>query len=157
MWKTRTLRRKAQRRQGGLNVQPRWSWEFRGERPTMIPRLTENDAKSPFSSLLRRRLLRSEGSRPVPRNVYISKADLETYGYTSGCIGCRSILKGGSRQGHSVACRARVEDLLRGSDKFEKSQQRVNEFLEKAIIESEHKTKRRRLRAHRTNRCRCLV
>ena len=41
-----------------------------------------------------------------------------------------------------------MEDLLRGSDKFEKSQQRVNEFLEKAIIESEHETKRRRLRAH---------
>ena len=36
-----------------------------------------------------------------------------------------------------------MEDLLRGSDKFEKS-----EFLEKAIIESEHDTKRRRLGAH---------
>ena len=32
-------------------------------------------------------LLRSERSRPVPRNVYISKADLETYGYTSGASG----------------------------------------------------------------------
>ena len=38
---------------GELNVQLRLSWEFRGERPTMIPRLTENDAKSPFSSLVR--------------------------------------------------------------------------------------------------------
>ena len=63
--------------------------------------------------------------------------DLETQGYTSGCIGCRSILKGSSRQGHSLAC-----------DKFEKSQQRVNEFLEKASIESEHETKRRRMGAH---------
>ena len=41
-----------------------------------------------------------------------------------------------------------MEDSLRGSDKFEKSQQRVNEFPEKAIIESEHETKRRRLGAH---------
>ena len=103
----------------------------------MIPRLTGERREVTLLEPVEKELLRSEGSRPVPRNVYISKADLETHGCTSGCIGCCSILKCSSRQGHSLAC-----------DKFKKSQQRVNEFLEKASIESEHETKRRRLRAH---------
>ena len=83
--------------------------------------------------------VQSEWSSPVPRNVHIAKKDLETHGYTSGCIGCRSILVGGRRQGHSPACRARMEELLRGTDKFERTQQRVIEFVEKATIASDAK------------------
>ena len=58
-----------------------------------------------------RESVQSEWSRPVPRNVHIAKKDLETHGYTSGCIGCRSILVGGCRQGQSPACRARMAEI----------------------------------------------
>ena len=151
VWKTRTIRRKPS--------EDRWTqraaelvvgvpWRTSDDDPKIDGERREVTVLEP----VQKELLRSEGSRPVPRSVYISKADLETHGYTRGCIGCRSIFKGGSRQGHSAACRARMEASVRGSDKFEKSQQRVNEFLEKAIIESEHETKRRRLGAKEPTR-----
>ena len=68
--------------------------------------------------------------------MFTSPRKFETHGYTSGCIGCRSMLVGGCRQGQSPACRARVAESLSGTDKFGRTQQRVNEFVEKATSDA---------------------
>ncbi len=55
---------------------------------------------------------RGEEHEAVPRKVYISKDDLETHGYTVGCPGCKSVLRGTTRQAHTESCRNRVEEGL---------------------------------------------
>ena len=99
----------------------------------------------PYSAILLNRFEVGHDGKTAYERLKGKKAKVLGIAFGEMVNGCRSILKDGSRQGHSVACRARMKDLLRDSDKFEKSQQRVNEFLEKAIIESEHETKRRKL------------
>ena len=37
----------------------------------------------------------------VPRRAGFSRKDLETHGFTVGCAGCKSVLLGGRRQGHT--------------------------------------------------------
>ena len=48
-----------------------------------------------------------ESQEPVPRNFYIRAEDLQELGFSAGCQGCLSILRGTTRQGHSRACRKR--------------------------------------------------
>ena len=103
VWKTRTVRRKPI--EDGCLVGVPWRKfeedpKVDGER-CEITKLEQPQKES----------VQSEWSRPVTRNVYIAKKDLETHGYTSGCIGCRSILVGGCRQGQSPACRARMAEI----------------------------------------------
>ena len=87
VWKTRTLRRKPS--------EDRWTQRAAEMVVGVLWRTSDDDPKVDGERRevtvlehVEKELLRSEGSRPVPRNVYIPKADLETYGYTSGCIGC---------------------------------------------------------------------
>ena len=54
---------------------------------------------------------------PVPRNVYVMKADVIKYGATPGCPGCRAIAGDKTwKATHSPECRARIEDLMKGDD-----------------------------------------
>ena len=43
----------------------------------------------------------------------IKKEDLEQYGCSAGCPGCKAILRGTATQGHSEACRSRMKTELR--------------------------------------------
>ena len=51
----------------------------------------------------------------IPRRVFITRADLETWGYTAGCRRCTMVREGSRAQGvaHREACRARIEQCLR--------------------------------------------
>ncbi len=51
----------------------------------------------------------------IPRRVFITRADLETWGYTAGCRRCTMVREGSRAQGvaHREECRARVEQCLR--------------------------------------------
>jgi hypothetical protein len=51
----------------------------------------------------------------VPRRVFITRPDLETWGYTAGCRRCTMVREGSRAQGvaHREACRARIEQCLR--------------------------------------------
>ena len=103
VWKTRVARWKPIEDRRVVGVPWRMSEEdpkVHGER-CQITKLEQPQRES----------VQSEWSRPVPRNVHVAKKDLETQGYTSGCIGCRSILVGGCRQGQSPACRARMVEI----------------------------------------------
>ena len=50
-----------------------------------------------------------------PRGVFITRADLETWGYTAGCRRCTMVREGARAQGvaHRKECRVRLEGLLR--------------------------------------------
>ena len=64
------------------------------------------------------------GYEAVPRRVYLQRGDFEKHGYTQRCPGCVSILKGTTRQAHSEACRRRMEDLMKDTDKAKQAEKR---------------------------------
>ena len=71
----------------------------------------------------------------VPARVRIIKSDLEKYGYTPGCLGCRQVLMGSKKNaGHSEPCRARMYPLLLRDDsnkhRFENADIRKKEWSE---------------------------
>ena len=58
------------------------------------------------------------------KRVYLKQSDFDAHGLTQGCPGCRAMREGIRAQGHSAICRARMEELLRGTAK---GQQRLEE------------------------------
>ena len=48
----------------------------------------------------------------IPRRLRIRKADLEKYGYTVGCPGCRAANRGGTAINHNEECRQRITKKL---------------------------------------------
>ena len=69
----------------------------------------------------------------MSRRVYLNKNDIEEHGNSSGCPGCRSILKGIRRQGHSEACRQRIQRALEGTERIERTRTRENELFEEVF------------------------
>ena len=65
------------------------------------------------------------------RRLGLTKRDFATYGYTTGCRGCTRMRLGQVAQGHSDACRARVEQLLAqsvdGRARLERNKRRLDE------------------------------
>jgi hypothetical protein len=55
---------------------------------------------------------------PAPKRVYIRNTDLERWGYTSNCHRCNLMREGRSAAGkaHTEACRARIEEAMRGEE-----------------------------------------
>ena len=66
----------------------------------------------------------SQEDEVVPRRAGFSQKDLETHGFTMGCAGCKSVLTGGRRQGHSEECRRRLEKEMAGEDKVRRAAER---------------------------------
>ena len=87
---------------------------------------------------------KGERHERVPRRVYLQKDDFERWGYTSGCPGCISILKGTARQMHTEACRGRMEKEMAGEEKMVKAERRRDEYVEKAIAKDEAKRQKRK-------------
>ena len=47
----------------------------------------------------------------APREFYIKKKDVEAYGHTKGCPGCRTMFQGGTRQAHTTECREKGSEI----------------------------------------------
>ena len=75
---------------------------------------------------------------PIPRRFHIAKGDLDKYGYSKGCPGCISVLRGTQRQQHSVACRGRLEKAMKDVEKVQAATKRETEYFEK-VLEAESK------------------
>ena len=60
----------------------------------------------------------------APREFYIQKKNVEAYGHTKGCPGCRTMFQGGTRQAHTTECRERFRDLMKDEDKVVKTLER---------------------------------
>ena len=74
-----------------------------------------------------------------PLRVRLKPSDFEKYGYTSGCQGCRAIIRKGRPQSHSEECRARMEAILDTTDKGRKRKQtadnRINAYIAEKLEE----------------------
>ena len=134
VWATRTVRRKPE--------EERWQRENL-ERIVGVPwrksEEEEGDGEGMRTDVrvmdkdYRERLEGEERAMPVPRRVYISKADLDRWGYTVGCPGCVSIIRRTARQGHTEACRKRMESELEETEKARGAERRQREFLDEAM------------------------
>jgi hypothetical protein len=70
---------------------------------------------------------------PLPRRAKIFRRDLEKHGFSAKCPGCISILKGTTQQGHSEACRKRLQAELSGEERFRRAEERTDDFLSKVL------------------------
>ncbi len=61
----------------------------------------------------------------------IKKDDLEAYGYTAGCPGCRAVNRGTAAQNHMEECRKRISDGLEkvGDDRINRETERLFDYL----------------------------
>ena len=137
VWRTRSIRRKP--------AGERWSRENMGRIggvPWKMTKESEGDGEELKNEVTimdkdYRERTREEEHEAVPRKVYISKDDLEIHGYTVGCPGCESVLRGTTRQGHTEGCRRRVEKELEGTEKAMRAKKKVNEYVDKKMTEDE--------------------
>ena len=71
------------------------------------------------------------GVAPEPRNVRITKQDVEKHGATPGCPACRAIMGNKAwRAGHTTACRERLEKAMLED---EESRRRVEAASERIV------------------------
>ena len=114
VWRTRTTRRKTEG--------DRWDKEnlkFIGGVPWRMSQEKGGDGEDLKAEVTimdkdyRERIQKDE-HEAVPRRMYIAKDDVEVHGYTQRCPGCVAILRGTANQSHSVGCRKRLEEAMRG-------------------------------------------
>ena len=65
------------------------------------------------------------------RRFRIKKDDLESYGYTAGCPGCRAVNRGTAAQNHTEECRRRISDKLEkvGDERKNRETERLFDYL----------------------------
>ena len=78
----------------------------------------------------------------VPNSFYVQQQDLKKFGYTYRCPGCRSIIRGGTRQGHNDACRHRIMKELGGDERVKWHRAREDEYIEKAFERQDSKRRK---------------
>ena len=106
VWLTRTVRRKP--------AKERWD-RSNLEMVVAVPwRKNEDDPKMDGERLKTevivmdkeyKEKLEAEEHVPIPKRVYISRENLEEFGFTARCPGCVSLLRGTARQAHTESCR----------------------------------------------------
>lgn len=89
---------------------------------------------------------RTAAADPVLRRMSITKADLEKYGFTAGCLVCRVWLTGRSRQRHSEECRRRLEKEMEDEPKLIVMKEHENEFLERVLRKEDEPDGSRKIR-----------
>jgi len=140
VWKTRSVHRKP--------FEHRWDGEALAKVAGVPWRTSDGDQEVDGEKLPSVTKVMSEkeeenenlAGESVPRRFPISRKDLTTHGYTSGCPGCKAVLRGGIKQKHTPACRSRLEKEMSGEDKVKTAVEKENKFVEKAI-EMEEKRK----------------
>ena len=87
-----------------------------------------------------------EDKRPVSRRLYIRATDIDRHGVTPNCKGCIATLPGEGGVLHSDTCRKRLTDEIEKSDvgaRAKRAPQRELDFYERAVMESDHQSKRK--------------
>lgn len=70
------------------------------------------------------------------RRWRIKQADIDKYGPTPGCIGCRAMKAGLPQQGHDEKCRKRMEELIGGTEEGKERLKRSNERINQKIADT---------------------
>ena len=142
-WRTRTLRRKV--------AGERWTrenLELIGGVPWKMTKEGTGDGEDLKTDVTimdkdYRERMRVEEHEAVPRKVYITREDVETYGYTVKCPGGISNLKNTAKQAHNDDCRRRLEKELAGTEKAQKAKRKVGEYVDKKMKEDDEVRKKR--------------
>ena len=139
IWRTRTLRRKV--------MEERWSRENLDLVGGIPWRISDGDPKGDGEPMKiglklpeaeKTELVReAEEREKAPRRFPIERKDLEDFGFTQGCQGCKAILKKTARQGHSEECRRRLGNLMGERDKVKMSKDKVDKFVEEKLEKEE--------------------
>ena len=150
VWKTRTMRRRP--------AEERWNvenLELVGGVPWKASEEDKEDVlrgEVPQAVRMDPEEEKEEEDIVVPRNIYLRKSDFETHGYSKDCKGCRAVLRGAARTPHTEECRKRMMEALKGDERVQRAENRMNEFLEKTLEkedkkrkEQEEKKKKRRI------------
>ena len=106
-----------------------------------IPRRREAQERVRFEQQAGDTIATAETAAPaVPRDMRISKADLDVYGYDSSCQQCKYVIQWGrSRPGgkHSRECRARLmramADDPRGQERLKANEERIDRAIAERI------------------------
>ena len=77
----------------------------------------------------------------VPRRFRIQKGDLQKFGFTVGCPGCRAANRGLPAVGHNEECRRRIQEELEkaGDTRIERESARANKYFGELLDESDKK------------------
>ena len=143
VFRTRTTQR--------VPLEERWSAEAAGlvgGVPWLTNRQDEKADADPLNveplKPMSEELLRdTEMKAPPPRNANLKKGDFAKHGYTPDCPGCTSILLGRHyHQGHSEACRKRVEECLKDDARIKAARQRMTEYAAERIRGDDEKRRR---------------
>ena len=74
---------------------------------------------------------------PVLKSIKLPRILFETHGFTSGCPGCRSLIRGGVMRTHTSACRTRMEEIMsrteEGRSKRERHEDKTNVIIANKI------------------------
>ncbi len=69
----------------------------------------------------------------LPRQFKTKDEGYQEHGYTRGCFGCKSLLRGKTRQKPSDLRRARMAEAMVGSKRVEGAKERKRKFVEEAL------------------------
>ena len=142
VWLTRTVRREP--------AKERWD-RSNLEMVVAVPwRKSEDDPRTDGEHLKSEVIVMNEEYKekfeteehvPVPKRVYISRENLEEFGFTARCPGCMSLLRGTARQAHAENCRRRIEEELRGTAKAHAATRRMKQCQDRAAEKGTNWTK----------------
>ena len=140
VWRTRSVRRRPEQdrwREDGIQL-VRWvPWATREEDPAVdgerfeVTKLTEQEVVEERTK-----------KEQVPLRFYIKKADLEQHGFSARCPGCKALLRGTARQGHSEDCRRRLAEAMAGEDKVVANNRKFDEFVARRLEEQDAKRRK---------------
>ena len=133
VWLTRTLRRKPAKErwdQSNLEMVVAVPWRKIEDDPKMDGERLKSEVVTMDKKY--REKLEAEEHVPVPNRVYISRENLEKFGFTVRCPGCMSLLWGTARQAHTENCRRRIEEELKGTAKAASATRRVKGYQDRA-------------------------
>lgn len=77
--------------------------------------------------------LREAAEESLLRRTTTACADLEHYGFTTGCLGCRAWLIVRSRQGHPVECSQHLEKEMQNGPRLQQPRWRESDFLARSL------------------------
>ena len=89
-----------------------WEPQASKRNDILLPQIAEGDQQPLAPSVL------VEPPKKSTRRLYITKRDLDKYGYTTGCVACDATRIGERSRGvhHTPACRERMERLLQAEE-----------------------------------------
>ena len=122
-------------------IDERWSIENLDMIGGVLWRKSDDDEKQDGEKMADRELTEEEKQdlkdevelkKMIPRRFAILVRDVEKFGPSEACGGCKAMIKRKPGQVHSEVCRRRFEKLLGGEERVKVALDRENEFYEKA-------------------------